>query len=386
MPQAPDPVRLRDRLRVDGMLPAAFLRAMPVTLEVQREQLRSGRSTLGANALVSRSVGDMSFSKLLHVSSGGGQRTVDGALQVATNVGELRLRGQVNYNIAPGARLSAVALSSDSTLAANYLLGISATRDFATGEARLHASLNKSLGSYALAVSVGVGKHGEALAGIQLFSSFGREPRKSQWIFDAQPMTGSGAVSARVFVDRNGNGVMDAGELPVADAGFMVNGAQFGARTGADGIAYLDHLPAFRDVNLSVSTATLEDPQLSTLRRGVRLVPRQGNVSQIDFPLALTGEIDGTVYMRTGGQQRGIGNVLLELVSRTDGAERVAAQVRSSADGYFMVQDVLPGSYQLRIAAQQLEELRLADPGARSIRVSETGTQVNGQNFMLAPR
>jgi hypothetical protein len=189
-----------------------------------------------------------------------------------------------------------------------------------------------------------------------------------------------------VFIDRNGNGVMDAGELPVADAGFIVNGAQFGARTGADGIAYLDHLPAHRDVNLSVSTATLEDPQLSTLHRGVRLVPRQGHVARIDFPLALTGEIDGTVYMQAGGKKRGIGNVLLELVSRADGAERVAAQVRSSADGYFIVQDVLPGSYQLRVAAQQLDELQLADPGARTIRVSETGAQVNGQNFTLAAR
>jgi hypothetical protein len=386
VPQAPDPVRLRDRLRVDGMLPAGFMRAMPVTLEVQREQLRSGSSNLGANALVSRSVGEMSFSQLLHVSSGGGARTVDGALQVATNVGQLRLRGQVNYDIKPGARLSAIALASDSTLAANYLLNVSATRNFATGEARLNVSLNKSLGSYALAVNVGVGKHGEALAGIQLFSSFGREPRKSQWIFDAQPMTGSGAVSARVFIDRNGNGVMDAGELPVADAGFIVNGAQFGARTGADGIAYLDHLPAYRDVNLSVSTATLEDPQLSTLHRGVRLVPRQGHVARIDLPLALTGEIDGTVYMQAGGKKRGIGNVLLELVTLADGAERVAAQVRSSADGYFIVQDVLPGSYQLRVAAQQLDELQLADPGPRTIRVAETGAQVNGQNFTLAPR
>jgi hypothetical protein len=386
IPQSPDPIRSRDRLRIDGLLPLAFMRAMPVTLEVQRELLRSGSSTVGANALVSRSVGAMSFSHLLHVSSRPGAREVDGALQVATNVGELRLRGQVNYDIRPGARVSAVALSSDSTLAANYLLNLSATRNFATGEARLNASLNKSLGSYALALNIGIGRHGEALAGIQLFSSFGREPRKSQWIFDAQPMTGSGAVSARVFVDRNGNGVMDAGELPVAGAGFVVNGSQFGARTGADGIAYLDHLPAYRDVNLSVNTATLEDPQLSTLHKGVRLVPRQGNVAQLDFPLALTGEIDGTVFVKANGAKRGIGNVLLELVSRADDVEKVAAQVRSSADGYFIVQDVLPGSYQLRVAAQQLEELRLADPGTRTIRVSDTGAQVNGQNFTLEPR
>lgn len=386
IPQAPDPLRFRNRLRVDGLLPGDFMRAMPFTLEVQREQFRSGSNTVGANALVSRSVGEMSLSHLLHVSSHAGTRTVDGALQIATNVGALRLRGQVNYDLKPGARMSAIALSSDSTLAADYLLNVSATRSFTTGDARLTASLNKSMGGYALALNVGVGRQREALVGIQLFSSFGREPRKSQWIFDAQPMTGSGAVSARVFVDRNGNGVMDAGEPPVADAGFVVNGAQFAPRTGADGIVFLDHLPAYRDVNLSVNVATLEDPQLSTLGKGVRLVPRQGNVAQIDFPLALTGQIDGTVYVKAGAGKRGIGNVLLELVSRADEKERVVAQIRSSADGYFILQDVVPGSYQLRVAAQQLDELLLADPGPRTVRMSEKGAQVNGQNFMLAPR
>lgn len=386
IPQTQDPIRFRDRLRVDGMLPGDFMRTMPITFELQREQLRSGNSSLGANVLVSRSVGEMSLSHLLHVSSWAGNRTVDGSLQVATNVGALRLRGQVNYDVRPGARLSSIALSSDSTLAANYLLNVSATRSFTTGEARLNASLNKSMGNYALALNVGVGKRGEALVGVQLFSSFGREPRKSQWIFDAQPMTGSGAVSARVFVDRNGNGVMDAGEPPVADAGFVVNGAQFGALTGADGIVFLDHLPAYRDVNLSVNVATLEDPQLSTLGKGVRVVPRQGNVAQLDFPLALTGEIDGTVYVNNGAGKRGIGNVLLELVSQADGKERIAAQIRSSADGYFIVQDVVPGSYLLRVAAQQLDELQLADPGPRAVRVAAKGGQVNGQNFTLAPK
>jgi hypothetical protein len=362
------------------------MRTMPVTLEVQRDRLQSGSSIFGANALISRSVGEMSLSNLLHLSSASGTRSLDGALQVASDVGRLHLRGQVNYDLKPGSRLSALALSSDSMLAAGYLLNVSAARTFAKGESRLNTSINKSMGSYAVALSAGFSNRGESQVGIQLFSSFGRDPRKSQWIFDALPMTESGAVSARVFVDRNGNGVMDAGEQPIADAGFVVNGAQYGARTDADGIAYLDHLPANRNVNLSVNVATLEDPQLSNQRKGVRVVPRQGNVAQIDFPLTLTGEIDGTVFLQANGSKRGVGNVLLELVKPADGSEKVVAQVRSSADGFFIVQEVLPGSYQLRVAAQQLEQLHLADPGPRLVKISDTGSQVNGQNFMLAPR
>lgn len=386
LPAAADPLRSRDRLRIDGLLPGDWMRTMPVTLEVQRERARSGASTFGAYALVSRSVGEMAFSNQLHVSSAAGRRLVDGAVQVASNVGAMFLRGQVNYDIRPGARLSALALSSDTALAAGYLLNVSATRTFATGDARINASINKSMGSFAVALNAGFGKRGDAQVGIQLFTSFGREPRRKQWMFDAVPMTETGAVSARVFIDRNGNGVMDAGEQPVADAGFVANGAQYGARTDADGIAYLDHLPANRNVNLSVNMATLEDPQLSTQRKGVRVVPRQGNVAQLEFPLALTGEIDGTVYLQASGGKRGIGNVLLELVEGAAGTERVVAQVRSSSDGFFIVQEVLPGSYQLRVAARQLDELGLADPGPRAVRITEKRAFVNGQNFVLAPK
>jgi hypothetical protein len=386
IPAAADPLRSRDRVRVDGLLPGDWMRTMPVTLEVQRDQALSGASTFGAYALVSRSVGEMAFSNQLHISSTAGTRAVDGDLQVASNVGEFLLRGQVNYDLRPGGKLSALALSSDTALAAGYLLNLSATRTFATGDARLNASINKSMGSYAVALNAGFGRRGDAQVGIQLFTSFGRDPRRSQWLFDAVPMTETGAVSARVFIDRNGNGVMDAGEQPVADAGFVANGAQYGARTDADGIVYLDHLPANRIVNLSVNVATLEDPQLSTQHKGVRVVPRQGNVAQIDLPLTLTSEIDGTVYLQANGGKRGIGNVLLELVSGADGAERMAAQVRSSADGFFIVQEVLPGSYRLRVAAQQLADLRLADPGPRAVRISDKDPFVNGQNFLLVPR
>lgn len=386
IPAAADPLRSRDHLRIDGLLPGDWMRTMPVTLEVQREQARSGASSFGAFALVSRSVGEMAFSNQLHVSSAAGRRSIDGALQVASNVGAMFLRGQVNYDFRPGARLSALALSSDTVLGDGYLLNVSATRTFASGDARLTASVNKSMGKFAVALNAGLGKRGEAQVGIQLFTSFGRDPRRSQWLFDAVPMTETGAVSARVFIDRNGNGVMDAGEQPVADAGFVANGAQYGARTDADGIAYLNHLPANRNVNLSVNVATLEDPQLSTQHKGVRVVPRQGNVAQIDFPLALTGEIDGTVFLQGAGGKRGIGNVLLELVSGAEGAERVVAQVRSSADGFFIVQEVLPGSYQLRVAARQLDELGLADPGPRAVRITEKRPFANGQNFVLAPK
>ena len=386
IPVTPDPLSYRDRLRMDGLLSGRYIGSMPVTVEVQRDKYFSGASSLDASAMISRSINDVALSNLLHLSSSTNGRIVNGAMQVASGIGQVQVRGQVSYELKPGAKLSAVALSTDTALAAGYLLNVSAVRTFADGSLRINASINRSFGTYALALNGGIGPRGEAQMGIQFFTSLGRDPRRSQWVFDSLPMTRSGAVSARVFIDKNGNGVMDEGEQPVADVGFILNGSQFGRRTDAAGLVLLDHLPADHPIDLSVDLGSLEDPQLSAQRKGVRLIPRQGNVAQIDFPLALTGEIDGTVSLATNGTKRGIGNVLFELVGQVNGANQVVASTRSSADGFFIFEEVLPGAYQLRVAPQQLVELGLADPGERSVRVLNKGAGVNGQNFLLSPR
>jgi hypothetical protein len=114
--------------------------------------------------------------------------------------------------------------------------------------------------------------------------------------------------------------------------------------------------------------------------KGLRIVPRPGNITQLDFPLALTGEIDGTVSLTSNGRKRGIGNVLVELVDKVG---KVVAQGRSGADGFFVLVEVLPGDYSLRVGEQQLNELKLRYGGPRPVTIPPKGAFVNGQDFAL---
>lgn len=93
-------------------------------------------------------------------------------------------------------------------------------RTFENLEMRYSATFNKSLGKYALALSLGYTSHGEASARVLLFTGLAREPSNGQWKFSSLPIAATGAVSARAFINDNANGVMDAGEEPVKEVGF----------------------------------------------------------------------------------------------------------------------------------------------------------------------
>jgi len=377
-----DPVRTRDKIRIDGAIPLGTLSRLPVTVEATRDHLQSGTDNIEVAGRISAYLDGTSVTNQLRWQSFGDAKSADGTLQLSRRVGDIGLRSQINYTLKPESKLAAIALSADKRLAAGYLLNLGLNHSFDTPETRYTAGLSKSLGSFGLGISASYSSSGELAAGVQLFMAMGREPRKAEWLVDAQPKADTGAASVRVFLDKNMNGVMDAGEEPINNVGFTVNGGGTPARTDAAGIAWLGRLPVKQNVDIAVDTMTLEDPQWSPQPKGVRLVPRPGNAAQLDFPVIMTSEIDGTVYFVEKDTRRGIGDVLIELVN-SEG--KVVAAAKSAYDGYYIIAAVPPGTYILRISPEQIKELKLTDTGTRPITVLPDGTFVNGMDFSLLP-
>lgn len=195
-------------------------------------------------------------------------------------------------------------------------------------------------------------------------------------------MAASGAASVKVFVDRNRNGIMDDGDEPVAGAGFMVIGVLQAQRTGADGVAWLGRLPPNQHADIGIDASTLEDPQWLAQRKGVRIVPRAGKVSDVEFAVVVSGEIDGTVYSLAGGVKRATGEVDIELV---DAGGKLAAATSTTADGYFVLTGVVPGSYRLRVSPTQLQRLGMMALPEHQVVIDGDGTFINGKDFIVGP-
>jgi hypothetical protein len=376
-----DPIRMRDTIKIGGMIPLVYL-VLPVTLEGTHDRLESGDDNYNALGRVSAFLFSTALTNELRWQSLSGEKTFDGTLQISRRLVGVGFNGQLNYEFQPQNRLTTAALTGTRDLAEGYLLNLGVAHTFPTPETLYTAGISKNLGHYGLAINSSYSTTGEVAVGVQLFVATGMEPRRSEWMFDAQPMANTGAVSARVFFDRNLNGVPDPGEASIAGVGFTMNGGNLPFRTDADGIAYLNRLPVYDYADIAIDPTTLEDPQWLARPRGVRVVPRPGNVIVADFPVVMTSEIDGTVYLVENETKNGIGDAQLELV---DESGKVVARTASSSDGYYIIQSVLPGHYSLRISPEQLTRLNLMDPGPRPVTVSPDGDFVNGVDFILTP-
>ncbi|SDM97733.1 hypothetical protein SAMN04487951_101334 [Vreelandella arcis] len=377
-----DPILTRDALRLTGSLPLTSRSRIPLTLEATRDERESGRANTDVSARVSAYVYRTALTNTLRWRASDISEDTTGSLQVSRRVRDMSLRGQVDYRLDAESDISSVALSAEKYLADGYRGALGIAHTFLPPETRYSAGLTKSLGRFGLGVSASYVDTGDIALGAQLFIAMGRDSRRSDWRFDAQPMANTGAASVRVFIDEDNDGVMGNNEAPLQGAGFKVNGVKHRAHTDAEGIAYIDHLPVKQHLDIAIDTATLEDPQWAPEIEGLRLVPRPGSVASLEFPVRMTTEIDGTVYLLEKGVERGVGDIELELLNNR---QEVVARTTSSWDGFYIVPGVIAGEYQLRISPQQLQRLSLSDSGRRELTVSGDGDFISGIDLKVFP-
>ena len=376
--QSDDPVRVRDEVRAEGVVAPGASLFFPVALQVRRDQLVSGMRNIDVQGRISAYRNGIALTKGVRWASFGGNELADGQLQVSRRVAGIGLSGQLQYTILPEAALGSAAVAADYAMSNGYLLNLGLMRSFQEGELRAFGGINKSLGSYGLGINGFYTNRRDYGLGLQFFMAMGLEPRANRLMTDAQPMAGMGAASIRVFLDKDLNGVMDGTDEAVQGAGFMVNGANYAVRTDAGGIAYLPRLPAHQHTDIGLDPNTLEDPQWQPRVPGVRIVPRPGKVSQLEFAVSVTGEVDGTTHLYVDGKRKAIGDLQVELV---DASRKVVARMTSAADGYFVITGIFPGEYFLRVSPEQLKRLGLTDTGMHLITIARDGTVLNGRDL-----
>lgn len=378
--QGPNKTVRRDRLRADGYIPLGDTRRLPLALEVKNDTHEQPMRDVEAMGRLSAYLGGTSLSNTLSWRTLGDLDFASGTAQMSRRIAGLGVTGVAQYEVRPEKRLSALALMADKSLPDGYMWNAGVSK--ALGQPTHYlAGVAKRLGSFGMSANLDYAANGDVAVGFQFFFAAARDPRSGSWVTDAQPMAPMGAASVRMFLDSNLNGIADAGEQPIRNVGFTVNGGNHRVRTNEEGMAFIDRLPVRQHVDLGINTAMLEDPQWSPRVTGLDMVPRPGVVSKIDVPVILTGEIDGTTYLWEEGQTRQIGDLQLELVDRATG--KVAKTATSASDGFYVLEAVPPGDYLLRIAREQLKRLKLTDTGQRVLTVGRNGEIISGIDFYI---
>lgn len=375
-----DPAITRDALRLGGSIPISPRINLPLTIEFLRSEHDSGRIDKDFSARVSAYAFHTVLTNTLNWRSHNGNKAANGMLGISRRFRDMSLRGQFNYELGTDARMSTVAVSADTFYGDGYRLTMGIAHDLAMPETRYSAGFTKSLGQIGVGAGASYTDTGEIAFSLQLFVGLGRDSAGSDWLFSARPLASTGAASVRAFLDNNNDGVMNSGDDPVSGVGFTVNGGRHQARTGADGLAHLDQLPVKQRMSLGINTATLEDPRWAPVIAGRSLIPRPGKTAEINFPLWMSTEIDGTVYLYEDGVERGMGGLELELLDESDA---VVARTTSSWDGFYIIPKVFAGEYWLQISPAQLQRLGLKGTGIRVLTVAGDGEFINGVDLLV---
>jgi hypothetical protein len=375
-----NPIEARDLLRLNGSFSA--LPRLSIALDARQDHLQSGDRRRNASLRLSGVLRDTALSHTWSWFKLGDYSETNGLFRLSRRVADIGLTGQIGYRLQPDGEATDALITADKPLGQGYRLNLSAARLHSSRQNQYSLGLTKSLGRFGLSIDASHIPDGETALGMQLFIALGREPRRGRWIPDAQPIAQTGAASMRVFLDHNQNAVMDEGDDAIQGAGFTVQGSSHPVRTDRDGIASISRLPGRRNVDIALDMSTLEDPQWTAQRPGVQLLPRPGRVAEVDMPVVRTTEIEGMVYLDAESGRRGIGDAVVELV---DSKGKVIGETRSAADGLYVMPNVAPGLYELRISPSQLQRLNLKASTPHRIRVTGDAALFTSSDFLLTP-
>lgn len=219
---------------------------------------------------------------------------------------------------------------------------------------------------------------------LDLFSAI--ERMNGAWFASDRPKSRYGSAVARVFVDNNGNGQFDPDDdEAIKGARFRVNSGGSKDATDEAGLAYLQDIPTDFDTRIRLNEGSLRNPYWVALRPEYRINMRPGKTVSLDFPVVISGEVDGTVYLQEGKMEaKPASNVAVQLFS--DRGELIR-ETRSAYDGFYLLDKLKPGRYVLKLSNEQLDRVGLrTDRSEHTVIVEGNGDIKSGIDFVLRLR
>ena len=266
-------------------------------------------------------------------------------------VGDVRLRGLADFDIAPGTRFKSAELSAywSSSENSDWEAGLAYDGPEKRARARLTHILRVE--SFALALTGEAASDGSVAVGFNL--NFSLDPRHG-FTISRRPLAEGGMVHATVFRDLNDNGVHDPGE-PLEKGALVTTGSTFTQRkTDASGDVTVGGLAPYVAIPVGVDLTSLEDPSLVPQKAVQVVVPRPGVPAEVQIALVGGGDIEGAL-MKSG--ELGFEGIDLELLNS---GGKVTQTARSDFDGFFLFDRVAYGKYSIRISAASAAAAKLA--------------------------
>jgi hypothetical protein len=348
----PDALVERARIHLDGDFGPLPFMADPVNFAVEgvRDRFQSGRVDTSILHSLFLRFGRTYFSNSVNfaqnqITGVTSANTLQGLATGNILLGKVTMRGQLQYDPRNSFQMQSFngtteyrwspdtmfRATVDQTLIGRSItgVGLSASHDF---------------GAFLLGAGGRIGTDGSLTFGLTLSVSFSGTPN-GHFITSSKPVADRGSLAARVFLDRNLNGVYDDGDQLLPKATLDIDHRHDYLEENVDGDIVRTGIDPYRRTNVSVNEATLGDPYMKPVT-GASFVPRPGRMEQIDLPVVETAEAEGALQLGDEGEPRPLAGIKIQLL---DAAGKLVQEATSAYDGYFYFSKLVPGHYVLAI-------------------------------------
>lgn len=374
-------IKRRSNIKYDTFISSTTFNNIPVKFEYNRDAFSSGITSQQFSNRFSLHAHGYAFSNTLSMNKlSNSDDTVTDTMQLSSRKFGVNTRGVLNYLIKPESELASISVTFDGFKLWDHFATVGLSRAFQSETDTASFSLRRSHGKYTLGASTTYSTGGIVTANLTISAGIGREPRTGQWQTEFRPHAAQGSISTQIYLDENANGEKDGEEKGLENIALRINGSKIHQKTDEQGIAYITGLETYRELDFDISEDTLEDPLWNSLVKGKRLLLRPGHTTLLDFPIVITGEIDGTVYAVLNGREQAVSGVIIELVD-LDG--RVVQTTKTEYDGFYLLSKIPLDTYTVRVSPAQIEELNLEPVKPEAITLDKDNQIINGIDLKL---
>lgn len=202
-------------------------------------------------------------------------------------------------------------------------------------------------------------------------------------IVTSRRQIGRGLVSAHVFLDKNGNLIFDEGDEPIKNATVESVNTRRSDITNAQGYTTLKELTTTRPTDIRLVADTLPDPFMIPAFEGRSIFPEAGSMIKMEFPVHMSGELDGAVYYlsETGSKQTSSYHGIT--LTSLDHPDRKVFEARSETDGYYLMYLLPPGRYLLNTEPKSRAGKSLGNTTPQIVTIGYEGTILSNQDIQV---
>lgn len=283
-----------------------------------------------------------------------------------------------NYDVYPNIDVNSFYAEISGDLSPSTSGRLSFTHDFVTDVDETALTTSWRPNEFSITSRLSYNEHSGWIA--NFLGQVGIGQSENSTLLSRLPVSTQGAVSARVYHDKNYNQVFDQEDVPLSNVKVISRQSYRHANTNDSGLALLASLPAYRQTDIEIDVTTLPDPYMIRGDEGVSLSPRPGAIQQVDIPVVTSLEIEGYVYeLNETGEQKSIAYAPVEI---KDESGQVVATTLSEYDGYYLLTDLVPHHYTINIEPEYIQNKHYLSPAPITMDNAQSGV-VSNQNLTL---